>query len=115
MTPSGPPICSLCHYYEPGTDPDNELNKPRCKAFPEGIPDEIFKGGFDHREPLGEEAITFRLAEGKTEQDLEAWEQETLEIRKSQMLSAVDDFKNAPDITRSLVPEQRSVDVPRGE
>ncbi len=98
MTPNAPALCYLCHYYEPGTNPDNELNKPRCKAFPEGIPSEIFSGGFDHRKPLGEEAITFRLAEGKTQKEVEGWEQETLEIRKNEMRAAVDGFQNQDEL-----------------
>lgn len=92
MTPNAPALCFLCHYYEPGTDPENESGKPRCKAFPEGIPAEIFNGGFDHREPLGDEAITFRLAKGKKDKDVRQWEQEVLEIQKAEMRVAVDEF-----------------------
>ena len=93
MQPRAPALCFLCEYYEPGTDRDNDLNIPRCRAFPEGIPDEIFNGGFDHREPLGNEAVLFRLAEGKTEEDVEAWEQEMLELDKMEMRSAIRGFQ----------------------
>lgn len=96
MIPKARAICFLCHYYEEGTAPDNESGRPRCKAFPEGIPMEIFNGGFDHREPLGDETITFRLAQNKTPEDLEAWEQDSLELQKREMLAQVDGFKNPP-------------------
>ena len=98
MTPNAPALCFLCHYYEPGTSPENDSGKPRCQAFPEGIPSSIFNGGFDHREPLGDEAITFRLAEGKTEEDVKVWEQQILEIDKSAMIAAVDGFSEAPPV-----------------
>ncbi len=104
MRPNAPALCFLCHYYEPGTNPDNDLNVPRCKAFPEGIPSEIINGGFDHREPLGDEAITFRLAEGKTEDDVAQWESEVLEIQKAEMLTQVDDFIDVGSGADTVIP-----------
>ncbi len=92
-TPNASALCFICEHYEPGTDPDNDLNKPRCRAFPEGIPSEIFNGGFDHREPFGNEPVLFRLAADKTEEDLEAWEAESLELEKMEMTSAIRQFQ----------------------
>ena len=38
-----------------------------CDAFPDGIPIEIFAGGYDHRQPFaGDEGITFELDAGVT-------------------------------------------------
>ena len=28
------------------------IEKPKCEAFPDGIPEEIWGGDFDHREPF---------------------------------------------------------------
>jgi hypothetical protein len=95
-TPRATAICFICERYEPGTDPDNDLNIPRCRAFPEGIPSEIINGGFDHREPFGDETLLFLLAEGKTEEDIEEWEQEMLELKKMEMTSAIRGFQEPP-------------------
>lgn len=38
--------------------------QPRCTAFPDGIPDEIWQGG-DHTAPWeGDKGLQFQLAEG---------------------------------------------------
>ena len=38
-------LCHSCRRFTPG------WNGPTCSAFPEGIPEQIIKGGFDHRQP----------------------------------------------------------------
>lgn len=45
----GTPICYFCKHFN--TTSYNNLNKTACDAFPHQIPDEIFKGFFDHRFP----------------------------------------------------------------
>ena len=41
------PICIDCKNYN--------LDKGNCKAFPKGIPDEIYLGDNDHAKPLKEQ------------------------------------------------------------
>jgi hypothetical protein len=56
MTIGAAPMCIECkHYIEGGDEPGF-----RCEAFPDGIPDEIFEGGFNHRKPYkGDNGIRF--------------------------------------------------------
>lgn len=42
MTIELPPICTGCVHY---------IERRRCKAFPQGIPDDIIHNRFDHRQP----------------------------------------------------------------
>lgn len=93
MRPSKRPICDLCEYYRPGLHPDNPRGVPVCRAFPEGIPDEILDGGFDHRKALDGETITFKLAQDATEEDLEEWEQEVLAQEKHRLKSVIEAFQ----------------------
>ena len=42
-----PPLCTFCIYF----DLHNTGDKPRCLAFPDGMPEEILSSRFDHRKP----------------------------------------------------------------
>lgn len=36
------------------------IEKPKCEAYPDGIPDEIWEDGFDHHKPFpGDDGIMF--------------------------------------------------------
>jgi len=59
MTSLGPPICMSCARMARG--PNAAVGT--CEAFPEGIPDDIWLGGYDHRLPYpGDEGVLFSLA-----------------------------------------------------
>ena len=88
MQPRTRPICALCEYFEPGVG--SETGRPSCRAFPQGIPSEILNGGYDHRQPLADETITFKLRADASEEDLEEWEQEQLETQKADILTTID-------------------------
>lgn len=54
------PVCSHCKHY----DAENVELPERCKAFFEGIPDEIWAGKNDHKKPYkGDHGIQFEPAE----------------------------------------------------
>lgn len=93
MRPSKRPLCDLCEYYVPGVSKENDRGIPVCRAFPEGIPDEILDTGFDHRKAFGDETILFSPAEGVTEEDIEEWEQEVLETEKMNLKAMLDRFQ----------------------
>lgn len=67
-----PSLCLRCsrYRYESGVDPDG-VETGTCDSFPEGIPVEIFAGGFDHREPFGDEELLFDPAPGVSEAEIE--------------------------------------------
>ena len=56
MTIGAAPMCIGCkNYISDSTEPGFH-----CRAFPDGIPDEIFEGGFNHRKPFkGDHGIRF--------------------------------------------------------
>jgi hypothetical protein len=69
MTTRSPNQCLACVHL------DEEVRRvygatPKCAAFPNGIPDDIFYGGGDHRDPVGGErgGRVFKMAEGEAAQ-----------------------------------------------
>ena len=53
------PICFECKSY---------IDKYNCSAFPEGIPNEILVGEYDHRQPYeGDNGIQFEPIEEESE------------------------------------------------
>jgi len=69
-----PPLCTLCERLRAVPLSGGDLTVG-CEAFPEGIPDAIFLGGFDHRRPFeGDHGIRFLAADGpEAETALSAW------------------------------------------
>ena len=64
-------ICSACTRLKITSNPDHDGRSPYttfirfCAAFPDGIPDDIDLGGFDHRLPYpGDQGIRFEFEEG---------------------------------------------------
>jgi hypothetical protein len=55
-----PPICVNCEHWN-----ENSAHPVTCKAFPQGIPDEIFTYGNPHIEPInGDNGIQFEPRNG---------------------------------------------------
>ena len=56
------PICEACARLRPREDGPGLV----CDAFPEGIPDAIYGGGFDHRKAFpGDHGIRFLLSDDR--------------------------------------------------
>ncbi len=54
------PLCMQCKHLRPQEGPFGYV----CDAFPDGIPEEIFVEGFDHRQPYpGDHGINFEAKE----------------------------------------------------
>lgn len=52
-------ICTKCVHFGATDDPENP-DLVSCTAFPAGIPDEILRQGFDHRNPYeGDGGVMF--------------------------------------------------------
>lgn len=57
------PICLACTHLDMDVERGYGEN-PVCIAFPDGIPDDIWLGGFDHREPHpADQGVRFELDE----------------------------------------------------
>jgi hypothetical protein len=90
-----PPMCTLCERWVPGIkDPEQ---KQRCRAFPDGIPDEIWEDNFDHRAPLEKEWPLFKMAPDVTQEDVDEWEQAVTHTGADQVLQDLpDDEERSP-------------------
>lgn len=100
MKPRHPPICFLCTHLESERTQWSWRARPTCKAFPDGIPDEIWKGGFDHRNTYQSgEWFTFEPAEWVSELDIKSWTRIVLERERHEMLAVIRElhaFENEP-------------------
>lgn len=72
-------ICHSCKWFDPAKELPNTINVfdglDKCKAFPNGIPDEIITGGFDHRNQYSDETVLFELDDKEdSHRDLASWE-----------------------------------------
>ena len=100
--PSRPALCHLCHHHKPGSDPAKRHVLQVCVAFPRQIPQSILHEGFDHRQPLYNEPVTFQPAQGVTVADVNEWEQRVLEIEKRHLFDLLDALECADaDAVRS--------------
>jgi len=62
MNESQHPICTYCKHLKN----KKNLRTDACKAFPHGIPDEIFFDAFDHRKPFpGDNGVRFEPSNPK--------------------------------------------------
>ncbi|MFC4008484.1 hypothetical protein ACFOY2_14735 [Nonomuraea purpurea] len=64
-----PSICDACARLRQQANPKPvspaERYVPFCTAFPDGVPDQIYFGGFDHRRSYpGDRNVLFDLREG---------------------------------------------------
>jgi hypothetical protein len=74
-----PSICDACALVQKKSNPDSQSSVdrwiPYCAAFPERVPNEIYLGGFDHRNEFpGDQGIRFQMRDGG-ERSLAAFEQ----------------------------------------
>lgn len=59
-----PASCDLCKHFR------THVVGMTCDAFPDGIPDVIGDGDWDHRVPLGDETVLFELADDATPEEI---------------------------------------------
>lgn len=54
MTTGPKSQCGACVHYRSPFSAENKdhLTGPFCAAFPVGIPDEVYRNGLDHRQPI---------------------------------------------------------------
>jgi hypothetical protein len=95
-----PNICDACVRVEKRSNPEarSSLDRwiPHCEAFPAKIPDEIYFGGFDHRQPYpGDNDIRFQLREGG-ERQLAAYEQRLERQRGRDAESKAGELRDGP-------------------
>ncbi len=86
----GPSICTCCARLdrERGAEWD-EGESGICAAFPDGIPLEIFAGGFDHRGPFaGDHGVRFAPVDSGA---IERWEAAQLIMTPSQRTDMSDE------------------------
>jgi len=90
-------ICFACRHLvrgEVGEDPDTGSSTAVCAAFPDGIPLEIWKGGFDHRRSHPDhdevDGVLFELDEEEDDaEELLGWyESEVLPAREAMIAAA---------------------------
>lgn len=81
--PNRPSICPMCVHL----NLEGPAGRPRCKAFPQGIPDEILHEGFDHREPFMTETVLFELDPAIDPAELQEWEDSVLDMEKQKLLT----------------------------
>lgn len=70
----------LCKHLTPLQD------RPSCRAFPAGIPGEIFHGREEHFEPIGDEAVVFEKADDVSDEEVAHWRKGALEGAKARAL-----------------------------
>ena len=78
-----PPLCTLCKYYQPGMGEVDD--QPRCRAFPEGIPEQIWDSTLDHRESISGETPVFEKAEGVEDAQVVAWAKGRIQFAAAEM------------------------------
>jgi len=53
-------VCNKCKHYKPGSSNEGKGILGTCKAFPKGIPDDIWIGKNNHKKPYkGDHGIQF--------------------------------------------------------
>ena len=79
--PPNPPICTLCKHM---TLPPK--GRPKCRAFPRGIPDDILNGG-THDSFIGDEPVVFEPADDVTPEEVDNWREIHLGMQKQAIVS----------------------------
>lgn len=68
-------MCLQCAHFEEAS-PIDDKDFPTCAAFPQGIPDDIIRRGFDHRQEYpGDGGVRFEPAEDANMRIIEAFDQ----------------------------------------
>lgn len=102
-----PNICDACVRLQQRSNPEatTSLDRwiPYCDAFPERVPNEIYRAGFDHRNPFeGDRGIRFELRPG-SERALAAYES-SIALRERQRREA-QNAQNAQNAQESQDPQ----------
>lgn len=65
-------LCPMCVHFHSEDDPEVDSGLVTCAAFPAGIPDEVLREGFDHRNPHeADNGVTFEPRPNVTEEQIE--------------------------------------------